>query len=64
VRFFVDEDPLRAGTSYLGCPVYAPRQTPAGTQVFLALPPELAGKIHGRLASEGFAFRCHLPPPL
>ena len=64
VRFFVDEDPHRAGKSYFDRPVYAPRQVPAGAQVFLALPPELAGKIRGRLTGEGGGYHCHLPPPL
>jgi len=60
VAFFVDEDPARVGRSYLGRPVFAPADVPAGSRVFVGLPPAVAAGICGRLARPGVTF---LPPP-
>jgi hypothetical protein len=64
VRFFVDEDPARVGNRHLGRAIYHPDGAPPGSDVFLALPPELAGAVHTRLARSGVLFRCHQPPRL
>lgn len=49
VRFFVDEDPLRAGKTHLGRPVLQPADAPNGSCVYLALPPLLAREVRQRL---------------
>ncbi|MDQ2105451.1 class I SAM-dependent methyltransferase [Azospirillum isscasi] len=60
VRFFVDEDPARAGTSYLGRPVLAPGDVPAGATVCMPMTPAMAAGIIGRSKGERFAL---IPPP-
>lgn len=57
--FFVDEDPARIGRTYLGKPVYAPADVPAGSRVFVGLPTAVAAGICTRLARPGVTF---LPP--
>lgn len=47
--FFVDEDPARAGRTFMGRPVYAPAAVPAGCRVFLPLLPAAADGILHRL---------------
>jgi len=59
IAFFVDEDPNRVGRSYLGRPVYAPANVPAGTRVFVGLPSAVAAGICSRLAMPGVTF---IPP--
>ncbi len=59
VAFFVDEDPARAGRVYLGRPVYAPANVPAGSRVFVGLSPPVASGICRRLARPGISL---LPP--
>ena len=59
VGFFVDEDPARVGRTYLGKPVVAPADVPAGSRVFVGLPPGVAAGICSRLARPGVTF---LPP--
>ena len=59
IAFFVDEDPNRVGRTYLGRPVYAPADVPAGTRVFVGLPPAVAAGICSRLATPDVTF---LPP--
>jgi SAM-dependent methyltransferase len=56
VEFFVDEDPARAGRSYRGRPVYAPADVPAGSRVFVGLPPAVAEGICNRLARRDVSF--------
>lgn len=58
--FFVDEDPARVGSSYLGSPVLAPDSVPAGAAVLVAQPRALAESIVRRLA--GRPVRYVLPP--
>lgn len=60
VAFFVDEDPNRAGRTYLGKPVRAPADVPPGSRVFVGLPPAVAAGICSRLARPGLTL---LPPP-
>ena len=62
VSFFVDEDPHRAGKSYMGRPVYHPGDLPIDSHVYLALPTRLAESVERRLAKAGVTY--HLPPPL
>jgi sporadic carbohydrate cluster protein (TIGR04323 family) len=50
--FFVDEDPNRAGQSYLGLPVLPPSEVQNGATVFVAQPPAIAAEIVHRLAEE------------
>ena len=45
VGFFVDEDPHRVGKHWQGCPVYHPRQVPAGSRVSDPVAPA-AGRGH------------------
>ena len=59
VRFFVDEDPHRAGKTYLGRPVYLPGQVPEGSHVFVALPPSMADRIRNRIAGRNVVY--HVP---
>ena len=53
VGFFVDEDPARAGRSYDGKPVVAPKDVPKGVPVIMALPPERARRAAHRLENSG-----------
>lgn len=48
VDFFVDEDTTRVGQEHLGKPIYSPEMIPAGSNVFIALTPEIADKIVNR----------------
>ena len=59
VAFFVDEDPNRAGRTYLGRPVLAPADVPAGSRVFVGLPAAVAAAICGRLVRPDITL---LPP--
>jgi SAM-dependent methyltransferase len=49
VAFFVDEDPNRIGSPYLGKPVLHPRDVRAGSPVLMALPPQLSEPLLLRL---------------
>jgi len=62
IRFFVDEDPSRVGKTLFGLPVHAPASAPRGSIVLLALVPEIARAVAGRLAQHPFEV-LH-PPPL
>lgn len=64
VSFFVDEDPYRAGTTYMGRPIYHPREVPIGSHVFIALPPKFAESIQARMESLNFGFNSsYYSPP-
>jgi len=56
IAFFVDEDPARAGRSYLGRPVHAPADVPGCSRVFVGLPPAVATGICSRLERPGVAY--------
>ena len=60
VSFFVEEDPNRVGRSYLGRPVIRPGEVRPGSVVFLALVPEIAVHITGRLREK--AIDLLMPP--
>jgi 2-polyprenyl-3-methyl-5-hydroxy-6-metoxy-1,4-benzoquinol methylase len=60
ISFFVDEDPNRAGGTYLGRPVIHPREVPQGSVVYLALIPEIAERMQLRL--RGTITELRLPP--
>ncbi len=62
VSFFVDEDPNRAGKTYMGLPVYHPRDIPMGGNVFLSLPSKIASNVLQRLERPDVKY--HLPPSL
>ena len=51
VRFFVDEDPQRAGRTHLGLPIFAPDQVPAEADVFVGVSPTISGVLLERLES-------------
>lgn len=59
VSFLVDEDPRRTGREFMGLPVYTPAQAPGGSDVLIALPNEVAEKIHKRIGTRGLVA---LPP--
>lgn len=59
VVFFVDEDPNRAGRTYLGRPVFSPADVLPGNRVFVGLPAAVAAGICGRLTRAGVEF---IPP--
>jgi len=63
VAFFVDEDPARHGSTYLGRPVLRPADVPCGACVFIAHTPQFAVGIIDRLALVG-TFEVAPPPPL
>jgi len=64
VDFFVDEDPNRADRTYMERPVYLPKDVPAGSQVFVALPPDFAEPVKARLEEDSLEFELILPPGL
>ena len=51
IRFFVDEDPQRAGRTHLGLPILAPDQVPADADVFVGVSPTISGVLLERLQS-------------
>lgn len=52
VKFFVDEDLNKVGSTHLGRPVYHPKDVPNGSNVFIALYPSLARLIKKRIENE------------
>jgi len=64
VRFFVDEDLHRIGQTHLGRPVYHPEQVPAGSEVYLALTPEVAAAVQRHAGISDGPAVYHAPPPL
>lgn len=60
--FFVDEDASRIGQQHLGKPILHPEDAPRGSNIFLALTPEIAANIFNRWSHIKMAF--HWPPPL
>ena len=51
VKFFVDEDPNRAGGQHFNLPVYHPSDIPAGSDVYVVLPPVISRQVTQRLQS-------------
>lgn len=64
VAFFVDEDTLRQGKHYLGRPVYAPKDIPAGSTLYFPLPRSVAIEIQSRLNKTALDCNCVIPPEL
>jgi SAM-dependent methyltransferase len=60
VKFFVDEDPNRAGRTHLNRPVLSPDQVPSGSVVFMALTPRIAAQVAARVRNGTADYR--LPP--
>ncbi len=58
--FFVDEDEARIGKQFMRRPILHPRQLIEGSEVFLALPTNLAESVAHRLQRAGV--RYHIPP--
>lgn len=56
VSFFVDEDPHRVSKKYMNLPVYHPKDVPKGSNVFIALPFNIAKSIFQRLSKEGIKY--------
>jgi hypothetical protein len=56
VVFFVDEDENRIGRSHLDLPIRAPADVPADISVILALAPETATAVAGRLEDTRLTF--------
>lgn len=59
--FFVDEDPARSGRLHLSRPILNPRDIPVGSDVFVALQPELSRRVMDRLASSSLGRWQRLP---
>ncbi len=51
VRFFVDEDPQRAGRTHLGLPIVSPGQVPVDADVFVGVSPAISAALLERLRS-------------
>lgn len=64
VSFFVDQDPLRTGKIHLGRPVLHPADVPAGSRIYVALPPSLAHRVRERLEPSFPSLRFFVPPAL
>ena len=62
VDLLVDEDRSRVGREHCGCPIVAPRDVPAGTQVYVPLIPPVARAVVDRYAH--LPVRWITPPPL
>ncbi len=56
ISFFVDEDPAKIGTEFMGAPVLAPEDLPVDGRVYVSLPPYQAESIVERLCRDGI--RC------
>ncbi len=63
VKFFVDEDPGRAGKSHLGRPILHPTEVAAASNIFIALPLPLAHVVKTRLEMGDRRCTYHVPPP-
>lgn len=62
VDFFVDEDVSRVGKYHLGKPIYSPDAVPKGSNIYIALTPEIAAKIINRWSH--LETSLHSPPKL
>jgi len=64
VSFFVDEDQSRVGRTFMGKPVYHPKDVPAGSRVFIGLPSQISEKLKARLLQTARNYELILPPTL
>lgn len=62
VDFFVDEDNSRVGQQHLGKPIHSPNEVPKGSNIYVALTPEIAGKVVNRWSH--LEVSLHSPPNL
>lgn len=62
VRFFVDEDPNRAGRTHLGLPIMRPEEVPDGADVFVGMAPSLSRLLAAKCARPGVTY--HAVPAL
>ena len=62
VQFFVDEDPARIGRKILGCPIYAARDVPPRSDVFVPLVPAISAEVVRRI--QHLPMVLHTPAPL
>lgn len=62
ISFFVDEDPDKIGTQYLGVPVLSMADLESEDEVYVALPPTIAKKIQERYSAE--KCKIYTPPDL
>ena len=49
--FFVDEDPDRVGGRHLELPIYRASDVPAGSDIYVVLPPKISAAVAARLGS-------------
>jgi SAM-dependent methyltransferase len=63
VNFFVDEDPNRSGRVMCGRPIYAPKEVPADSHIFVGLAPGVAAKVLDRVSAMNIQARFYPPPP-
>ena len=54
--FFVDEDPDRVGGKHLGLPICRASNVPAGSDVYVVLPPKISAAVAARLGSSGVRY--------
>lgn len=62
VAFFVDEDPHRAGGTFLGRPVLHPRDVPPAACVFIGMPMPAAQNIKDKMENMHGLRNCIVPP--
>jgi hypothetical protein len=62
VDFFIDEDPSRKQAKLFDRPILTPAETPKDATVYVALIPEVARAVAGRLGRSDVHFE--VPPPV
>lgn len=62
--FFVDEDPNRIGEIFMDRAIVSPDEVRPGSQIVLALPPQMADQVRLRLDQRVAHVRWYVPPPL
>lgn len=60
--FFVDEDPNRIGGTHFGRPILHPAAADPAAQLFVPLPPAIAGRVGERLTALGLKITLPRPP--
>ena len=62
VDFFIDEDPSRKQATLFDRPILTPAQAPQDSTIFVALIPDVARAVAGRLGRDGVHYK--VPPPV
>ena len=62
VDFFIDEDPSRKQATLFDRPILTPGQAPQDSTIFVALIPDVARAVAGRLSRDGVHYE--VPPPV